>query len=109
TPYGKHVKPLQAKIEELLSHTPFEQKRREFAKSLKKGDTVFVISLGGTGTITRIHKERGQLTVQVGILPIETTFDNVSWIDGRPATAPPRPARAPEPQGGGTSGHPGGG
>jgi len=98
TPYGEHMQKLQARVDELLSHTPFEQKRREFAKSLKKGDQVFVISLNGTGTITRIHKERGQLTVQVGILPIETTFDNISWIEGRAATPPPRPPQQPRPE-----------
>src|SRR5581483_5150670 len=104
TPYGEHMQKLQARVDELLSHTDFEQKRREFAKSLKKGDQVFVISLNGTGTITRIHKERGQLTVQVGILPIETTFDNISWIEGRgaaaPRQAPPRPAGGERHQGG---------
>ncbi|MBI3723446.1 hypothetical protein HY251_05770 [bacterium] len=93
TPYGEHMQKLQSRVDEALSHTPFEQKRREFAKSLKKGDAVFLISLGGTGTITRIHKEKGQLTVLVGALPIETTFDNVSWIEGRAAAPPPRPAR----------------
>jgi DNA mismatch repair protein MutS2 len=93
TPYGEHVAKLQSTVDELLSHTPFEQKRREFAKTLKKGDPVFLISLGGTGTISRINKEKGMLTVLVGALPIETTFDNVSWIEGRAATPPPRPPR----------------
>jgi DNA mismatch repair protein MutS2 len=105
TPYGEHIQKLQARVDELLSHTPFEQKRREFAKALKKGDQVFVISLGGVGTITRIHKERGQLTVQVGILPIETTFDNISWIEGRTGAAAPRPAPA-APSGGAPHGGP---
>ena len=97
TPYGEHMQKLQGRVDEALSHTPFEQKRREFAKGLKKGDSVFVISLNGVGTITRIHKEKGLLTVQVGILPIETTFDNISWVEGRGAAAPaPRPAPRPE-------------
>jgi DNA mismatch repair protein MutS2 len=99
TPYGEHMQKLQGRVDEVLSHTPFEQKRREFAKGLKKGDQVFVISLNGVGTITRIHKEKGQLTVQVGILPIETTFDNISWIEGRGAApAAPRPAARPQEQ-----------
>lgn len=74
---------LGEKVDELLKHTPFEQKRREFASKLKKGQPVFVVSLGQIGDVVSIQRDKGKLKVACGALVIDTTFDNVSWIAGR--------------------------
>lgn len=72
---------LQKRVDELLSHTPFEQKRRDFAQKLKRGAYVYVVSLGQVGEVVKIQRDKGKLSVACGPLTIDTTFDNVSWVE----------------------------
>ena len=69
-------------IDETLLHTPFGEKRRRFTKSLRKGDEVYVMTLGKIHEIQRINKQRRRVTVLVNGLPFEISFDNISWIEG---------------------------
>ncbi len=84
---------LRAKVDEILSHTPFEQKRREFAEGLKKGDTVFVISLQQKGEVVKINRQKGKIRIAVGAMAIDTAFDNVSWLERGGGEAPRRRER----------------
>ena len=72
---------LDGKLDEMLKHMPFEERRQKFVKSLGKGDFVFVISLGQVGEIRKIARKAQKLKVACGPLVIDTTFDNVSWVE----------------------------
>lgn len=78
----ERLKQLRKDLNELLYHTPYEEKRRRFASLLKRGDEVYVISFEKIAKIERINKERKEITVMINSLPIKTHFDNVSWIEG---------------------------
>ncbi|MBX3472623.1 MAG: hypothetical protein KF878_37705 [Planctomycetes bacterium] len=91
---AEHATKLQEKVDALLEHTPFEQKRREFAAKLKKGELVYVVSLAQVGEVVQVKRDKGKLKVACGALAIETTFDNVSWVEKRMATvAAPKPVQ----------------
>ena len=78
---------LDAKLGEILSHTPFEQKRAEFTSKLKRGQPVYVVSVGQVGEVVQVLRDKGKVKVACGALVIDTSFDNVSWIVGRYAPA----------------------
>jgi DNA mismatch repair protein MutS2 len=80
-PHAEKAAELEKIVDEILVHTPIEQKRREFASNLKKDMDVFVISLNKAGRIRKINKQKEQLTVQVGPMTVETGFSNVSWLN----------------------------
>lgn len=67
-------------LRDALGSTTLEEKRRAYAKKLKKNKKVFLISLGAVGTITRINKSREELKVRIGSLEVTTNFRDVSWI-----------------------------
>lgn len=90
---GEQMQKLQERIDALLQHTAFEQKRREFAVKLRKGELVYVVSLAQVGEVVQVKRDKGKIKVACGALTIETTFDNISWVEKRMATvAAPRPA-----------------
>jgi DNA mismatch repair protein MutS2 len=91
---GEQATKLQERVDELLQHTPFEQKRRDFAAKLKKGEMVYVVSLAQVGEVVQVKRDKGKLKVACGALVIDTTFDNVSWVEKRMATvAAPKPVQ----------------
>jgi DNA mismatch repair protein MutS2 len=72
---------LEKAIEDEIVHTPLGQKRDTFARSLKKGEDVYVIPFRKSGTITRINKAKERVTVNIDGLSVETDFSSVSWVE----------------------------
>jgi DNA mismatch repair protein MutS2 len=81
-PHGDRAAELEQIISRELAQTPLESKRREFARSLKKGQDVFIITFSRKGRIKKINKAKERLTVQMGAMELETDFSDVSWLEG---------------------------
>ncbi len=73
---------LRGAIDELLRATPLGERREDFARSLKKGDEVFVPKFRERGTVRKIDKGGRRLTVVLGEVAVEISFDDVSWVGG---------------------------
>ena len=58
------------------------EKREAFARSLKKGDDVYVPKFRDKGRVKKIDKGGRRLTVLLNGLQVEISFDDVSWVDG---------------------------
>ncbi|MHC4392583.1 MAG: MutS-related protein, partial [Planctomycetota bacterium] len=67
-------------LEGPLEHTPFAERRRQFADRLRKNARVYCVSFGREGVVTRIHKGKQRITLRIDGKKIETDFDDVSWI-----------------------------
>lgn len=52
------------------------------AEELRLGDRVKVLSLGQNGEIVTLPDEKGELTVQVGILKAKVNLDDIMLIEG---------------------------
>jgi DNA mismatch repair protein MutS2 len=86
------VEELERQVDLLLAATPLGEKREAFARSLRKGDEVYVPVFRSRGKVRRINKGDRQLTVLINGIPTELGFDDVSWIEGPPAGPPAPPA-----------------
>jgi len=83
---AERAQALREAVREVLTHTPFGEKRQAFASGLKKGKRVFVIKFGREGQVSRVNRNKERLTIQLGRVVVETGFDDVSWVNeqGRP-------------------------
>ena len=79
---GDTMTKLVKDVDEALSHTPFEERRQKFAKNLKKGEFVYLVAQKIKGEVLKINRAKQKLRVKCGSLVIDTTFDNVSWLEG---------------------------
>jgi DNA mismatch repair protein MutS2 len=79
-PFPEKMETFTGSLRDVIHHTSFEEKRLRFARSLKKGRKVYLISMGREGEVVRINKSRRRLTVKIDKMDVETGFDNVSWI-----------------------------
>lgn len=68
-------------VNELLVGTPLGEKREEFARSLRKDDTVYVPKFRDAAKVRKIDKGNRKLTVLWNGIPTEISFDDVSWVD----------------------------
>ncbi|MBI4577288.1 MAG: hypothetical protein HY722_13600 [Planctomycetes bacterium] len=68
----------------LLGHTPFARRREDFGRGLKKGDRVWVVPAGARGEVTRVNHGQRRVTVMLGRMTFEATYDQLSWV-GREA------------------------
>jgi len=57
------------------------KRRQEFMASVGKNDQVWVPKAGQVCRIARINRKEQTLSVQVGRLTMELTFDDVSFLD----------------------------
>ena len=78
------VEKLAAEVSQLVRHTPLGEKREAFARSLKKGDEVYVPKFREKAQVKKIDKGGRALTILMNGLPVEVSFDDVSWLDGPP-------------------------
>jgi dsDNA-specific endonuclease/ATPase MutS2 len=82
------VDKLADEVSMLLVGTPLGEKRELYARSLKKGDTVYVPKFRDSAKVKKIDKGNRKLTVLWNGIPAEISFDDVSWVD-KPPNAPP--------------------
>ncbi len=80
------VEKLESAIEKIMVATPLGERREQFARSLKKGDEVFVPKFRENATVRKIDKGGRKLTLLLGGISVEIGFDDVSWLDGPDAT-----------------------
>ena len=76
------VEKLEDAIEKLIVATPLGEKRESFARSLKKGDEVYVPKFREKAKVRKIDKGGRTLTLLLNGIPVEIGFDDVSWLDG---------------------------
>ena len=76
---------LRDEVERLLVGTPLGEKREAFARSLKKGEEVYVPRFREKAKVRKIDKGGRVLTVLLNGLPVEIGFDDVSWLDDAPS------------------------
>jgi DNA mismatch repair protein MutS2 len=76
------VDQLGGEVEKLMVSTPLGERREQFARSLKKGDEVFVPKFREKATVRKIDKGGRKLGLLLNGLPVEIGFDDVSWLDG---------------------------
>lgn len=67
-------------LDEARRTTRLSERRLRTAERLKKGDWVFVPRLAQVCEVRKINKGKQLLTVAHGSLPIEVSFDDISWI-----------------------------
>ena len=71
-------------LDQLLIATPLGEKREAFAKGLRKGDPLFVPKFDAHVTVRKINKGERVVTVLIGGIPTEISFDDISWIEAPP-------------------------
>ena len=76
------VDELAMAVELLLVSTPLGEKREEFARSLRKEDEVYVPKFRAKGKVRKINKGERLVTVLLGGIPTQVSFDDVSWVEG---------------------------
>jgi len=76
------VDELATAIELLLVATPLGDRREEFARSLRKEDEVYVPKFRSRGKVRKINKGERTVTVLLGAIPTQVSFDDVSWVEG---------------------------
>jgi DNA mismatch repair protein MutS2 len=76
------VRKLREEVDRLLVGTPLGEKREAFARSLKKGAEVYVPKFRERAKVRKVDKGGRVLTVLLNGLPVELSFDDVSWLEG---------------------------
>ncbi len=79
-PVRQAILTIEDRIQDVLTRTSFAARRREFARGLKKGKPVWVVSFEREGVVTKINKEKERVTVRLGDVTLETDFQNVTWL-----------------------------
>ncbi|MDY6287604.1 MAG: endonuclease MutS2 [Lachnospiraceae bacterium] len=71
-----------SKTEKKMEIRPKEQRHKELqAKDLHKGDTVKILSLNLTGTVSTLPDNRGYLYVQTGIIRTKVSIRDLELVD----------------------------
>ena len=67
---------------------PVEERRQDkqyvLPRPLRKGDRVFLVNVGGEGTVLELPDKSGNVLVQAGILKTRTKLDNLQLIEESP-------------------------
>ncbi len=79
--HARTVNELREEVERLLVSAPLGERREAFARSLKKGSSVYVPKFRSTGEVRKIDKGGRRLTLLLNSMSVEISFDDVSWID----------------------------
>ncbi|MAG54886.1 MAG: endonuclease MutS2 [Planctomycetes bacterium] len=82
----EHVGELEALLLRRLHTTSFATRRREFLAGLKKHDEVYVPRYGQICRIEKVQRADERLTVRVGGISMQISFDDVSWVTPPDAT-----------------------
>jgi len=64
-----------------MAATPLREKRREFARHLRRDDIVYLPRYRNRGTVRRVDRTRESVEVRVGSLDVTVGFDEVSWME----------------------------
>jgi len=78
-PFSDRAREFGDRADEEIRATPLGVKREEFARSLARGDEVFVPRLKETFTVHQVKKKARKLVVLKGSLRMEVSFDDVTW------------------------------
>ena len=86
---NKRIESLRGNLRDTIKSTKFDStasseadKSYDKVDSVKIGDEVFVISLKQNGTVASLPDKSGALSVQVGILKMNTSMDNLALVEG---------------------------
>lgn len=79
-PFGEKAKELGRRADEEVRATPLGRKREEFARSLSRGDEVYVPRLKEKFLVHQVKKKDRKLVVLKGSLRMEIAFDDVTWV-----------------------------
>ena len=77
---GEAVRELKKRLERSRADTRLHQRRLETARSLRKGDAVFVPRLQKVCEIKKINKEKQKLVVVLNGIDTEVQFHEISWV-----------------------------
>ena len=77
---GEAVRALKQQLERSRADTRLQQRRLETARSLRKGDAVFVPRLQKVCEIKKINKEKQKLVVVLNGVDTEVQFQEISWV-----------------------------
>ncbi|MGB1662351.1 MAG: endonuclease MutS2 [Planctomycetota bacterium] len=77
---GDAVRELKKRLERSRADTRLQQRRLETARSLRKGDAVFVPRLQKVCEIKKINKEKQKLVVVLNGIDTEVQFQEISWV-----------------------------
>ena len=77
---GETVRELKKRLERSRADTRLQQRRLETARSLRKGDAVFVPRLQKVCEIKKINKEKQKLVVVLNGIDTEVQFQEISWV-----------------------------
>ena len=77
---GEVVRALKQQLERSKADTRLQQRRLETARSLRKGDAVFVPRLQKVCEIKKINKEKQKLIVVLNGIDTEVQFQEISWV-----------------------------
>ena len=77
---GEAVRALKQQLERSRADTRLQQRRLETARSLRKGDAVFVPRLQKVCEIKKINKEKQKLIVVLNGVDTEVQFQEISWV-----------------------------
>ncbi len=77
------------KNSKLMLKSEKPQKKELKPEQLKRGDSVKILSMGLTGTVSSLPDHRGNLFVQCGIMRSQVNFKDLMLIDEEPAAKAP--------------------
>ena len=77
---GVVLSELRSLLEDSRSGTRLNQRRLESARSLRKGDSVFVPRLQQVCEVKKINKEKQKLGVLLNGIATEVQFSEISWV-----------------------------
>ena len=84
-----------SKIDGKLEHFTSKTKQKRVApEDIKKGDTVFIHSMGQPGVVTSLPNSKGEIMVNIGIMNIKTSIKDI-YID---KNYTPIPKEQPKPR-----------
>jgi DNA mismatch repair protein MutS2 len=79
-PFAEKARAFVDRAEKEVRATPLIQRREEYARSLHRGDEVFVPRLNERFRVHQVRKKDRKLTLIKGNLRIEVDFADVTWV-----------------------------
>lgn len=70
------------RLDRVLSGAAWSERRQAYLDGLSKGQFVYLPRLKKRCVITKIDRDRGQVTVRMGKLPVVVTFDELTAYEG---------------------------
>jgi hypothetical protein len=68
-------------VDDDLTGASLTERRRAFLGGLKKGHFVYVPRFKKRCVVQKVDRRRGEVTVQLGRLPMSVPFDEVTWYE----------------------------